>query len=43
MKLYLDRGFRGLYARPRYYPDGEDALVMQKSLCPEGEVEQGGR
>ena len=43
MKLYLDRGFRGLYARPRYYPDGEDALVMQKSLCPEGEGEQGER
>lgn len=26
--LYLKHGFRGLYARPRYYADGEDALVM---------------
>ena len=32
MQLYLKNGFGGLYARPRYYPDGEDALVMQKSL-----------
>ena len=30
MLLYLKRGFRGLYARSRYYPDGEDALVMVK-------------
>lgn len=32
MRLYLKEGFSGLYARPRYYPDGEDALVMRKLL-----------
>lgn len=32
MLLYLRCGFRGLYARSRYYPDGEDALVMMKEL-----------
>ncbi len=32
MKLYLKRGFVGVYARSRYYPDGEDALVMKKEL-----------
>ena len=30
--LYLKCGFRGLYARSRYYPDGEDAIVMMKEL-----------
>ena len=30
--LYLKNGFVGLYARSRYYPDGEDALVMVKTL-----------
>ncbi len=30
MMLYLNHGFAGLYARSRYYPDGEDALVMVK-------------
>lgn len=30
--LYLKHGFRGLYARSRYYSDGEDALVMVKFL-----------
>lgn len=30
--LYLSAGFTGLHARTRYYPDGEDCLVMQKSL-----------
>lgn len=30
--LYLKCGFRGLYARSRYYPDGEDAIVMKKEL-----------
>ena len=30
--LYLTSGFRGLYARSRYYPDGEDAVVMVKEL-----------
>ncbi len=32
MSLYLSKGFRGVYARTRYYPDGEDALVMAKEL-----------
>lgn len=30
--LYLKFGFKGLYARTRYYPDGEDCLVMVKTL-----------
>lgn len=30
--LYLKCGFRGLYCRTRYYPDGEDAVVMVKEL-----------
>ena len=30
--LYLKRGFTGLYARSRYYADGEDALVMTRTL-----------
>lgn len=30
--LYLKFGFRGLYCRTRYYPDGEDAIVMVKEL-----------
>ncbi len=30
--LYLKAGFRGLYARSRYYPDGEDAVVMVKEI-----------
>ncbi len=30
--LYLKNGFRGLYCRSRYYPDGEDAVVMKKEL-----------
>ncbi len=29
---YLKHGFNGLYARVRYYPDGEDCLVMAKEL-----------
>lgn len=32
MSLYLKMGFRGLYARLRYYNDGEDALVMVKEI-----------
>lgn len=32
MKLYLKCGFVGVYARPRYYRNGEDCLVMSKSL-----------
>lgn len=32
MKLYLKRGYCGIYTRSRYYPDGEDAVVMQKKL-----------
>lgn len=30
--LYLKNGFCGVYARSRYYPDGEDAIVMKKEL-----------
>ena len=30
--LYLKCGFTGLYARSRYYSDGEDAIVMRKEL-----------
>lgn len=30
--LYLKCGFAGLYSRSRYYPDGEDAIVMRKEL-----------
>lgn len=29
---YLKHGFNGLYTRTRYYPDGEDCLVMTKEL-----------
>lgn len=32
MCLYLKNGFKGVYARTRYYPDGEDALVMVREL-----------
>ena len=32
MALYLKAGYVGRYARPRYYGDGEDALVMEKFL-----------
>jgi ribosomal-protein-alanine N-acetyltransferase len=32
MKMYLKSGFVGIYARTRYYSDGEDCLVMKKSL-----------
>lgn len=32
MGLYLKNGFAGVYARTRYYPDGEDCLVMVKNL-----------
>ena len=32
IQLYLKNGFVGAYARTRYYPDGEDCLVMVKNL-----------
>ena len=32
MRLYLRHGFKGVYARTRYYPDGEDCLVMTREL-----------
>lgn len=32
LRLYLKNGFKGVYARTRYYPDGEDCLVMAKEL-----------
>lgn len=32
MRLYLKNGFRGVYARQRYYSDGEDCLVMMRDF-----------
>ncbi len=32
MELYIKSGFKGVYARTRYYSDGEDCLVMSKEL-----------
>lgn len=32
MSLYLKNGFKGAYARTRYYSDGEDCLVMVREL-----------
>lgn len=32
MSLYLKHGFKGVYARTRYYSNGEDCLVMTKEL-----------
>ena len=32
MSMYLKNGFNGVYARTRYYTDGEDCLVMVKEL-----------
>ena len=31
-KLYKKAGFSLQHTRPRYYPDGEDALIFQKKL-----------
>ena len=30
--MYLKDGFEGIYTRPRYYRNGEDAVVMRKEL-----------
>ena len=32
IQLYLKNGFVGKYARLRYYDDGEDALVLHKTV-----------
>ena len=32
LSLYLKSGFSGVYARTRYYSNGEDCLVMAKEL-----------
>lgn len=32
MQIYLKSGFKGVYARTRYYSDGEDCLVMAREL-----------
>lgn len=32
LRLYLKSNFKGVYARTRYYPDGEDCLVMVREL-----------
>lgn len=34
MRLYLKNGFVGVYARTRYYSDGEDCLVMAREIEP---------
>ncbi len=33
IELYKKIGFKPLYVRKRYYPDGEDAIVMEKKPC----------
>ena len=32
MSMYLKHGFKGVYARTRYYTDGEDCLVMARDI-----------
>lgn len=32
LMFYLKYGYRGLYARSRYYANGEDAIVMKKEF-----------
>ncbi len=32
MMMYLKNGYSGVYARTRYYADGEDCLVMSKKI-----------
>lgn len=32
MSLYLKHAFKGVYARTRYYTDGEDCLVMARNI-----------
>lgn len=32
MSMYLKYGFKGVYARTRYYSNGEDCIVMTKEL-----------
>ena len=32
MALYLKHNFKGVYARTRYYTDGEDCLVMAREI-----------
>ena len=32
MSLYLKHGFKGVYARTRYFTDGEDCLVMARNI-----------
>lgn len=34
MGIYLKCGFKGVYARTRYYSDGEDCLVMARTISP---------
>lgn len=35
--LYKKLGFKQLYVRKRYYPDGEDAVIMEKETCAKAE------
>lgn len=37
LELYKKLGFKQLYVRKRYYPDGEDAIVMEKKTCATAE------
>lgn len=32
LALYKKRGYQPLFVRARYYPDGEDAIVMKKNF-----------
>ncbi len=32
MEMYIKNGFKGVYARTRYYSDGEDCLVMAREI-----------
>ncbi|HOW17103.1 MAG TPA: ribosomal protein S18-alanine N-acetyltransferase [bacterium] len=38
IELYKKLGFEQLYVRKRYYPDGEDALIMEKKICAQVEL-----
>ncbi len=37
LDLYKKLGFKQIYVRKRYYPDGEDAIVMEKDTCATAE------
>ncbi|MCP3424885.1 ribosomal protein S18-alanine N-acetyltransferase [Rothia sp. AR01] len=35
--LYSSLGYERIHVRRRYYPDGADAVIMRKTLTPEGD------